>query len=103
MNNLKKLHLIHKLIEWEGPALSEGLKVLCLFNIDIDGLEGFELLKLLSRETSLNQRVDDSRGLIRHDDLIVNHLLQDKAHTLLNRKLIGMNVKIGVLWCLIGV
>lgn len=42
LNNFQELHLIHELLEREGPTLPEGLEVFGLFDVKVNGLKGLE-------------------------------------------------------------
>jgi hypothetical protein len=82
LHHFQKLKLIHELIQWCSPSLTESLDVLSLFDVYLDGLESIELLKLLFSEC-LYETVSDLGLFVRDDDPIIHHSLQYEVHALL--------------------
>lgn len=103
MDDLQELELVHKLLQGVSPSLTDGLDVFCLLDLNVKGLKGGEEMFVCLADHRLNQSVYYTWLRVACDNSIVNQVLHDLAHTLLNCLLASFDVELWVLWGLIWV
>jgi hypothetical protein len=85
MHDLEELEFVHKLLEREGPALADGLEVLCLLNFYVKRLKLPKRDSILLADVTLNQGVYNPGLRVASHYLIVKQLLEDEVDAMVER------------------
>lgn len=98
LHNFENFHFVHEALEGEGPALTDGLEVLNLVDIDVNGLEGRVVGGVF-----LDEGVNNTDLVDGFEDTVVLHVLNDESLGGFLGELTGVDVEFGALGGFIGV
>ena len=99
---LEELELVHEAVEWESPAITDGLEVLSLLPVDVEDLEA-SVLGGLGLSWGLDEGVDDASDGVVLEDLLLNHVVDDEGLAGIEGKLTSVDIELWVGWSLIRV
>ena len=99
---LQQLSFVHEASERESPAVSNGLKVLSLLDIDVDRVKASVLLSFSSGWLS-NKALENTRGRLLSKNSLVLHMLENEVGRLLESLGAGVDFKLRTCGGFVGV
>ena len=99
---LQQLSFVHEASKRESPAVSNGLKVLSLLDIDVDRVKASVLLSFSSGWLS-NKALENTRGRLLSKNSLVLHMLENEVGRLLESLGAGVDFKLRTCGGFVGV
>ena len=99
---LQEFTLVHKAFEGVGPAITDGLEVLHLMNVYVEGLQGLEVSSLCLVGL-LDEGLGNPGDRLIKDDLFLHHVLKHECLARLKVKVSCVHIQFWILGSLIWV